>query len=110
MALTPEEKKERARWSHIKRTYGITKEQYDAIDPGKCVVCDRSWSAAVRPCVDHDHTTGEIRGLLCIHCNRYVVGRHRNSELLKRASDYLAGPFTGLKVPPKPKRKRKKRK
>jgi len=105
-----QEQKERARWRRIFKVYGITKEQYDDIDTGSCFVCTRDWSDNVRPNIDHDHVTGEVRGLLCNYCNHYRVGRHRDYELVFRIATYLKGPHTGWIVPPKPKRKRKKRK
>lgn len=37
---------------------------------GVCPLCDRSFNAGgLRPVVDHDHSTGAIRGLLCQNCN-----------------------------------------
>src|SRR5690606_16127686 len=108
MAMTKEEKRERARWSRIFRVYGITPEQYRALDDGRCPVCERPWSDTVRPCIDHDHVTGEVRGLLCVFCNRYVVGRHRDASILRRASDYLDRPRRGWIVPPKTRKRKKK--
>lgn len=101
------DKKEKARWSRIKRVYGITKEQYDEMDTGSCPICLRDWSLSVRPCVDHDHITGDVRGLLCIWCNRRAVGRFRDPELVYRIADYLASPRRGWIVPPKKKRRKK---
>lgn len=103
------EAKEKARWSRILRTYGITREQYTSIDLGHCPICLRAWGDKVRPCVDHNHVTGEIRGLLCIFCNRYRVGRLRDYAIVSRIATYLQGPHTGWIAPPKKKRKRKKR-
>src|SRR6266550_4960665 len=98
--------------------YGITEGQYDALyrsQEGRCAVCKRAASNFKhRLSIDHDHKTGEIRGLLCIHCNRYVVGRHRKdfgSDLLKAAYEYLVRDYSGWIVPRKKKcRKRKKSK
>lgn len=101
-------KKERARWSRIKRVYGITKAQYDELDLGHCPICLRGWSATVRPAVDHDHVDGWVRGIICLYCNRVRVGRSRDSALVRRIADYLEGPFEHV-VPPKSKRKRKKK-
>lgn len=102
-----EDKREKARWQRIFRVYGITKEQFAELDLGHCPVCLRDWDEKVRPCVDHDHKTGEIRGILCIYCNRYRVGNFRDPEIVQRICDYLKGPFKGWKVPPK-KKKRKR--
>jgi len=106
--MTPEERKEKARWSRILRVYGITKEQYDSLDLGYCPICLRKWSATIKPCVDHDHVSGEIRGLLCLYCNHRIVGRHRDADMLVRVSDYLRQK-TGWIVPKKKKKKRKKK-
>ncbi len=108
---SPEEvllRKEAARWARIKKVYGLDKEQYDEIDNGHCPVCVRDWSDTVRPVVDHDHVTGFVRGLLCIFCNRYRVGRLRDADLVQRIAEYLRGPFKYI-APPKPKKKRKRK-
>ncbi len=109
MTQSPEEKKEKARWRRILKVYGITREQYGLIDNGSCPVCLRSWSVTVRPCIDHDHVTGHIRGLLCGYCNHYRVGRHRDHDLVYRIAQYLTPPFTEWVVPKKPKKQKKKK-
>jgi len=57
----------------LKRTHGITlKERSIMLDKqgGKCAICGICEGDTARPfCVDHDHKTGEIRGLLCHMCN-----------------------------------------
>ena len=108
-----EASRERARSASLKRLYGITPEQYDEMlekQDGYCAVCLKHHSEfKTRLAVDHDHKTGELRGLLCMNCNHRVVGRHREPDLLLRAGRYLQGPFTGWFVPPRPKKKRKKK-
>lgn len=105
---TPEQKRQKARWSRIFKIYGLTKEQYDDLDTGSCPACLRTWNDTVRPAIDHDHVSGEIRGLLCGYCNHYRVGRHRDPALLFRIAEYLTPPFTGFIIPTKPKKKKKK--
>ncbi len=100
--------KEKARWARIKRIYGIDEQQFKQIDLGHCHICLRDWSVRVLPCVDHDHSTGEIRGIICRYCNHRLVGRHRDSNVLRRIADYLDAPRKGWIVPKK-KKKRKKR-
>lgn len=104
-----EEQKEKARWQRILRTYGITQDDYRTLDLGYCPICLRDWGGTVRPAVDHDHKTLEVRGILCLYCNRYVVGRHRDADVIRRVADYLAKPHTGFTAPPKKRRKRKKK-
>ena len=72
----------KTRQYYLKRKYGITEEQYDYLlrkQEFRCGVCGRpSVGFKSRLCVDHDHSTGEVRGLLCNYCNRRIVGRHRS--------------------------------
>jgi hypothetical protein len=104
-----QEKKEKARWQRILRTYGITPEQYKELDNGFCPICERAWSDTVRPCVDHDHKSGEVRGLLCLYCNRYRVGRFVEPQLVYRIYQYLDSPRRGWIVPPKKKKRKRKK-
>lgn len=103
--------KEKAKAYALKRIYGISLEEYNELlerQGNSCAVCKRDQSVFGKNLsVDHDHVTGEIRGLLCQHCNHRVVGRHRTPDLLQAAATYLQGPFTGLIVPKKV-RKRKR--
>lgn len=96
----------------LRKLYGITEEQYNELlrrQGGGCALCsktpeDEGQSLAV----DHNHKTGEIRGALCRYCNHRVIGRHTDSDLLRRMAEYLEN-GTGWFVPPKPKRSRKTR-
>jgi hypothetical protein len=78
----------------IKATYGITGAQYDELfesQNGCCAICDEQASQLPRKrlFVDHCHTTGEVRGLLCQHCN-FVLGHARdNQDVLLNAIQYL---------------------
>jgi hypothetical protein len=87
------------RAEHLKRAYGITIEQYDTMlknQEGKCLICSE-FETVIDPrtgkvkslSVDHNHETGEIRGLLCRRCNIGLSYFKESSGLLKRASFYL---------------------
>jgi len=80
----------------LKRKFGITPEQYQAIyeaQNGKCAICQRATGKIKKLAVDHDHKTGKIRGLLCSVCNRMILGSLRDDiEALQRAIDYLKYP------------------
>jgi hypothetical protein len=60
-------------FTFIKVEYGVTKDQYYKIlkyQKNKCPICKTDFSKVKRrPCVDHDHKTGEFRGILCQRCN-----------------------------------------
>jgi hypothetical protein len=52
---------------------------------GRCLICAEATTLAV----DHDHRTGEVRGLLCSLCNR-ALGHFRDAPVLcERAALYL---------------------
>lgn len=81
----------------VQEVYGITAEQYAellAAQDGRCWICQVKPSAkALRLAVDHNHETGEVRGLLCKRCNRNLLGAaHDSTELLERAIQYLTDP------------------
>ena len=80
--------------SVLRSRYGITLAQYRAMveeQKGVCAICNSftPTKSHSRLCVDHDHSTGRIRGLLCNACNR-GLGDFANSILrLRRATAYL---------------------
>lgn len=91
-------KKARSLVSHgqaIQKKYGITAEDYDNLykfQGGKCAICQRATGARRRLAVDHNHATGEVRGLLCSICNK-LLGQARDSpEFFVRAAEYLTAP------------------
>ena len=55
---------------------------------GLCLICKLAPAA----CVDHDHTTNQIRGLLCHNCNKALGLFRDNAAVLARAVSYLEGP------------------
>lgn len=95
---------DKKRASHLRNKYGISIEQYNDLlraQEGNCAICRRAHTEfTTRLAVDHNHITGEIRGLLCNYCNRRVVGRHRDPDLLRRVAEYIEQ-GTGLFVPKK---------
>jgi DNA-directed RNA polymerase subunit RPC12/RpoP len=106
--------KDKSRASHLKRLYGITIQQYDEMltnQDQRCAICTRhAEEFKTRLAVDHNHITGEIRGLLCSYCNHRVIGRHRDADLLRKMADYV-DQGTGLFVPEqRPKKRRRKKK
>lgn len=75
----------------LKRTHGITLDQYNAMklaQNGLCKICKNPPKGKRPLAVDHDHITGDIRGLLCYGCNRALHVLDTKS-LLKDAQAYL---------------------
>jgi hypothetical protein len=75
------------------RKYGLTETAYNEIakdQDWKCLICSRRYFKSPRNlCVDHDHETGKIRGLLCIGCNRGLGYFEDQPERLRKAALYL---------------------
>lgn len=100
---------------YLERVYGITLGQYEEMlknQDGKCAICkgECNRSTTNRLCVDHDHKTGQVRGLLCFKCNTGLGRFGDDTESLQMAIDYLkaaqgkkrpgvfvCGPMTGYK-------------
>lgn len=81
-----------ARNRHLERTYGITREQYDAMlesQGGGCAICDGPPRKRKMFSVDHDHTTGEVRALLCNPCNAGIGLLDDDPEKVRKALAYL---------------------
>lgn len=86
------EKKRADREGHLKRKYGITLEDYERMleeQGGVCFICKKPRPEDRTLHVDHDHATGEIRGLLCFRCNNALGDFDDDHELLQNAADYL---------------------
>lgn len=100
----PENRFESRRKSHLRRRFDISLEQYNQMleeQNGCCAICERHRSEFNKEfAVDHNHKTGEIRGLLCTNCNYRLVARHTNGDLLRRIADYIEQ-GTGWFVPQK---------
>lgn len=75
------------------RAYGITPEQFAeklAAQDGRCAVCRADQPGGKGGWhVDHCHTSGRIRGLLCHHCNVGLGNFKDNVENLRAAIAYL---------------------
>ena len=85
------------RAGHLKRKYGISMRDYEELlakqDFG-CAICGSHcpggrWKTVFS--VDHDHETGEVRGLLCQPCNLLLGNSGDDIEVLRAAINYLSG-------------------
>ena len=72
---------------------GATEELYNElyeVQQGCCAVCNEPEEKFSWLCIDHDHSTGRIRGLLCPNCNRGIGLLQDSSVLLEKAAKYIA--------------------
>lgn len=76
--------------------HGITPEQFEAMlaeQENCCAICGmEGWLGGRHPGsphVDHDHRTGQIRGLLCAACNLGLGRFNDDPERLRAAAEYL---------------------
>jgi len=70
--------------------YGLSKEQYQEMlrqQKSSCAICSKAFKQ--NPCVDHDHETNKVRGLLCRKCNSLLGYAGDNVVVLKNAIAYL---------------------
>lgn len=72
-----------------KRKYGLTEAQYwdlRRFQDDKCAICA---DYLERPCIDHCHTTGIVRGILCIRCNTAIGSLKDSPDICRKAAAYL---------------------
>lgn len=83
--------------AYYKRTYGITKHDFDSmweLQGGKCALCGTTGFLMrshhrKKLVVDHCHKTGRVRGLLCHNCNRALGLFQDNPGVLRAAAGYV---------------------
>ena len=88
--------KETARNRYLQRSYGISENEYNArllSQDNSCPICKKEFSFGEfgpdSPVVDHCHTGGHVRGIICNECNR-GLGYFRDSpNALRNAASYL---------------------
>lgn len=72
------------------RYEGFTKEHENVLF---CEVCNVNLVLTAqgnsRQCIDHDHSTGKFRGVLCSSCNKMLGGAKDNPEILRLGAKYL---------------------
>ena len=81
---------------HFKKRYGITPEQYEEMERqqrGLCAICYMPETRVLhgrkpRLAVDHNHSTGKVRALLCFMCNAKLA-TIEDEQFMLRAKAYL---------------------
>lgn len=78
------------RWAY--KNFGISLERYNQmlLEQGSvCAICNQPCESGRNLAIDHDHETGEIRGLLCTRCNVSLGGFLDRADLTTKATGYL---------------------
>ena len=88
--------KQQVRYAELKYKYGVTLESYNILlekQGGGCAVCGVAKAGNGKGDkyldVDHNHTTGKVRGLLCRRCNLTLGVLERNRERIIKIEEYL---------------------
>lgn len=84
-----------AKWNRMLRNFGVTREQWEIrfeAQGRRCACCQRDLGDGFRACLDHDHVTKGIRGIVCFDCNTSIGKLGDNVEGLTRALGYVRGP------------------
>jgi hypothetical protein len=95
---TTPEQKEQKQANHRLRKYGVTREDYASMmdsQGGVCAICAEGCDLHGHLCVDHDHATGEVRGLLCHRCNAGLGYFKDDQALMRAAIGYVSGATLG---------------
>lgn len=80
--------------AHLRRRYGITVEERDAVlayQGGKCATCRKPFNRSRVAHCDHRHSDGLVRGFLCYNCNTTLGVTHENDVVLQALVDYIRG-------------------
>lgn len=82
-----------SRESKLRNSYKMTMLDYKKMvesQNGSCAICLRTPKPGKKLFIDHDHSTGNVRGLLCAVCNMFLGVIKDSSECLNRAKYYLS--------------------
>ena len=64
--------------------YRLIREQNN-----KCAICGKEETGGMRLALDHNHTTGKVRALLCRNCNKMIGCAKEDISILAKAIEYL---------------------
>jgi Recombination endonuclease VII len=98
--------KTKARERELKRKYGLSLQDFDAIlthQGGACAICREKFNKT--PHVDHCHATHVVRGLLCDDCNKGLGCFDDDIDIMQAAIDYLERPASSMRCIARPRRK-----
>ena len=74
------------------KKYRLSSEEYEAMlssQSGRCAICEDLMGGGKNEHIDHDHVTGQVRGILCSQCNT-AIGKFKDSpEIILKAAEYV---------------------
>jgi len=81
----------------MKNKFGMTPSDYEVMlnsQNGCCAICGKHHTEfnvknKTRLCIEHNHQTGKIRGLVCVKCNSVIGFANDNIQVLENAIEYL---------------------
>lgn len=85
-------RRDKAKEARILKEYGLKPEEHEGLFQGQgraCALCRTPYEQRSAMHVDHCHTTGKVRGLLCSKCNQALGLLNDNTTLLRKAMEYL---------------------
>lgn len=85
-------KRKIARRNHLLKSYGLTESQFNAMiekQNFKCASCGDPTPTTLKAKIDHCHTTGIVRGLLCHNCNVSIGLMRDDPAKIKKLAAYL---------------------
>ena len=85
-------------YAGLRNRYGLSRETVDqliAASEGRCDICNKVFPIITKYpgdylCIDHDHQTDKVRGILCGDCNNALGRVHDSPAVLQRMIEYLA--------------------
>ena len=98
---TSPERLEHKRWNKMRQQYGIDKDEWYWMykeQGGKCLMCEeemlissdtKAGPSSMAACIDHDHKTMRVRGMLCNNCNLVLGHAMDDVTILNSAIIYL---------------------
>lgn len=87
-----ENNRDKVKWNRIWTRFRLRQEDYYRIledQNDECAICGTSF-LDTKPNIDHNHSTGKVRGLLCTDCNLAVGWYEKHEVNLDKFAEYLA--------------------
>jgi hypothetical protein len=91
-------KQRKAKDARLRREFHITLQKHDKVlkfQNNACAICGNRLNKKGKPLVlgvDHNHATGEVRGLLCWPCNKAIAVFQDDAQRMLNASNYIKLP------------------